>query len=97
MGEDTAVDGPYRNAMGERTWPATVTRPDVANAAALARQSHDPCKSHQGGVMKVLKSPNRKMGIRLPFKRENDKLSVYCDAGTTKKKRGTGIQSRGWP
>ncbi|CAM9820538.1 unnamed protein product, partial [Sphacelaria rigidula] len=83
--EDTGVNRPYRNAVGGLMRLATVTRPDIASSVrALARQSHDPCESHWEAVVKVLKYRNKAKEFGLTFKRDHDRLSVYCDADYAK-------------
>ena len=53
--DDTMVDCPFKQVVGDVMWLAGMTRPDIANAArAVARHSHNPCERHWKAAVKIL-------------------------------------------
>ena len=71
MEDEGAGDLPFREVVESLMWITNQTRPDISNAVrAVARQSHEPKKSHWKAAQKILNYLLETAHLTLKFKQD---------------------------
>ena len=82
--DEGAGDVPFREVVGSLMWIASQTRPDISNAVrAVARNSHEPTRSHWKAAQKILNYLLETAHLTLKFKQDSSVdvgTLVYVDA-----------------